>query len=92
MFNFGAIEVLEQQGLTKFPQGSASAWAAFDGSMTGASYKPVAYVGNQQVKGVNHIFIAEQTLILEKPERHIVAVKINEFEGNYTVLAIERIF
>ena len=92
MVNFGAIEVFEQLGLTKMPQKAASAWAAFDGSMTGASYKPVAYVGSQQVKGVNHVFLAEQTLILAQPERHIVAVKINEFEDNYNILAIERIF
>lgn len=60
--------------------------------MTGAAYKSIAYVGRQIVKGVNYVFLAEQTLITAQPERHIVAVKINEFEGNYTVAAIERIF
>ena len=92
MINFGGIEVIEQQGLTKMPQRAASAWSAFDGTMTGAGYKPIAYVGKQVVKGVNHIFLAEQTLITANPERHIVAVKINEFEGNHNILAIERIF
>ena len=92
MINFGGIEVIEQQGLTKMPQEAASAWSAFDGTMTGAAYKPIAYVGKQVVKGVNHVFLAEQTLITANPERHIVAVKINEFEGNHNILAIERIF
>ena len=74
------------------PQDAASAWSAFDGTMTGAAYKPVAYVGKQIAKGVNHVFLAEQTLITATPERHIVAVKINEFEDNHNILAIERIF
>lgn len=87
----GAIEVLEQQGLTKMPQDAASAWAAFDGSMTGAGYKPMAYVANQPVKGTNHVFIAEQTLILAKPVRHIVLVTINEFEGTYSTVGISQI-
>ena len=91
MMNLGAIEVVEQQGLTKMPQGAASAWSAFDGSMTGAGYKPIAYVGEQIVKGTNYVFLAEQTLILAQPERHIVAVTINEFNGNYNVVNIERI-
>jgi len=91
MLNFGAIEVVEQQGMTRMPQEAASAWSAFDGSMVGASYKPVAYVGKQVVKGTNHVFIAEQTLITATPERHIVAVTVNEFNGNYNVVNIERI-
>ena len=92
MLNFGAVEVLEQQGLTKMPQDAASAWSSFDGTMTGAGYKPISYVGKQVVKGTNYVFIAEQTLITANPERHIVAIKINEFDGNYNILAIERIF
>ena len=91
MLNFGAIEVLEQQGLTKMPQEAASAWSAFDGTMTGAGYKPIAYIGKQLVKGVNYVFLAEQTLITANPERHIVVVTINEFNGNYGVVNIERI-
>lgn len=92
MTNFGGIEVIEQQGLTKMPQKAASAWASFDGTMTGVAYKPIAYVGSQIAKDVNYVFLAEQTLITATPVRHIVAVKINEFEGNYTAACIERIF
>lgn len=88
---FGGIEVEEQQGLTKMQQQAASAWAAFDGTMVGAGYKPIAYVGSQVVKGVNYVFLAEQTLILAKPERHIVIVGINFFDGAYTLVGIERV-
>ena len=89
---FGAIEVIEQQELTTMPQEAASAWFATMTEICGATYKPIAYVGGQPVKGVNHVFIAEQTLVLAKPERHIVTVTINEFNGNYNLVSIERIF
>ena len=87
----GSYEVVEQQSLTKFEQAAASAWSSFDGLMVGAGYKPVAYVGRQIVKGVNHLFIAEQTLIMAEPERHIVFVTINEFNGSYSLVGIERL-
>lgn len=87
--NLGGIEILEQQEC-KLPQRAASAFSVVSG-LTGASYKPVAYVGTQVVKGVNHIFIAEQTLVLAQPERHIVLVTVNEFDSEYNVVGIERI-
>ena len=50
----------------------------------------MAYVGKQVVKGVNYVFLAEQTLILAEPVRHIVLIKINEFNNNYSVAGIEQ--
>lgn len=92
MFNFGGIEMQEQPGMDKMPQKAASAWSgAIDGKLVGASYKPLVYVGTQVVKGVNHIFIAEQTLVVATPERHIVLVTINEFDGNYSLVGIDRV-
>lgn len=88
---FGAVEVLEQKEMTDFPQEAASAWHGATCEYVGATYKPLLYVGGQPVKGVNHIFIAQQTLVLARPERHIVLVTINEFDGNYNVVGIERI-
>ena len=52
MFNFGAIEVLEQQGLTKFPQK-----AAFDGRLQ--TYG----LCRQSASGVNHIFLARRLFL-----------------------------
>lgn len=88
---FGEIEVLEQTELTTMPQEAASAWTGAMGEIVGNEYKPIAYIGGQPVKGVNHIFIAQQTLILAKPERHIVLITINEFDGNFNTVCIERI-
>lgn len=88
---FGEIDIIEQQGLTSMPQEAASAWHGAMGEIVGAEYVPLLYVGGQPVKGVNHVFIAQQTLILAKPERHIVLVTVNEFSSNFNLVSIERI-
>lgn len=89
----GEIEFEPFEGLTKMPQGFASAWSKAE-ETTGASYKPLMCVGKQIAKGTNYWFIAEQTLILATPEKHIVTIAINEFSGNYTPVngSIVRIF
>ena len=90
----GGITIAEQIGLTKMPQKAASAWVAIEGGIVGAGYKPLVYVGTQVVKGVNHWFIAEQTLITAEPERHIVKLAVNEFNDEYKIVphSIEVLF
>ena len=51
----------------------------------------MAYVGTQVVKGVNHVFLAEQTMMTVHFDRHIVIVTINEFDGKYCLTNIERV-
>ena len=75
----GGVTLEEFKGLEKMPQKAASAWVAVEGGFTGAGYKPLLYVGTQVTKGITHWFIAEQTLILANPERHIVKIAVNEF-------------
>ena len=77
----GRIELADFNGLAWKPtQKAASAWAAFDGAgLVGASYRPLLYCGEQVAKGTTHWFIAEQTMILAEPERHIVKLAVNEF-------------
>lgn len=83
---FGKIE-LEEFNVTKLPQKAASAWSAIETSgLVGASYKPILYLGKRVSKGVDHIFLAEETLIYAEPERHIVILAINEFEGEYKLV------
>ena len=84
---FGEIQFAKIEGLTKMPQKAASAWSAFESSgFVGAGYKPIHYVGEQPVKGTNHWFIAEQTLMTATPEKKIVTIAINEFNGAYAVI------
>ena len=86
----GGVTILEQKEMTGFPQKAASAWSVMSG-LVGAKYKPMTYVGTQVVKGVNHFFIAEQTLLTTTGDRHIVLVTINEFDGKFELTMIERI-
>ena len=83
----GAIQFEDFEGLTSMPQRAASAWSVIGmGGLVSASYKPLLYIGTQMVKGVNHWFIAEQTLVTNPPVRHIVTIAINEFNGVYAVV------
>ena len=82
----GAIQFEDFEGLKTMPQHAASAWSAVEGGLCGASFKPLLYVGKQTAKGVNHWFIAEETLITNPPVKHIVTIAINEFGGVYTIV------
>lgn len=91
----GQIELQILTDLTKVPQHVASAMAAIENSgLVGASYKPLIYGGSQPVRGTNYWFIAEQTLVTATPERHLVKLAVNEFNGEYALVnkSIERIF
>lgn len=83
---FGQIKFEEFKALEKMPQQAASAWSAFEtAGLVGASYKPILYVGQQEVKGTNYVFIAEQTLMTAGQDKHLVTIKVNEFEGEYSI-------
>ena len=92
----GQIELANFEGmeLTKLPQRAASAASVVNDGMTGASYKLLLYCGSQPVRGTNHWFLAEQTLVTATPERHLVKLAVNEFNGEYALVnkSIERIF
>lgn len=86
---FGKIELQEFEAC-KLPQAAASAWTEID-QLTGASYRPLLFVGTQITRGLNYIFIAEQTLITAKPETHLTMVVINEFNGEFEIVDIEKL-
>lgn len=83
----GAIEFNIITDMTKLPQKVASAASAIEtAELTGASYKPLMYVGTQVVRGVNYWFICEQTLVTARPEKHIVKLAVNEFQGKFELV------
>lgn len=89
---FGKIELAEFKELTSMPQKAATAWAGFEElGLVGAAYKPVLYLGSQVVKGTNHFFVAEQTLITNPPARKVVKMAINEFNGKFELAFVEDI-
>lgn len=82
----GKIEFEHFEGLTSMPQEAASAWSGVEGGLCGASFKPLLYVGKQVAKGINYWFIAEETTVTNPPDRHIVTIAINSFDGKYMVV------
>lgn len=83
---FGGFQFENFEGLTKMPQKAASAWAKVD-ELVGCSYKPLLYCGKQLVRGTNHCFIAEQTIIGITQEKRIVAIVVNEFNGDFSIVS-----
>lgn len=73
----------------KFPQKVASALA--DLKIVGAEYNPIAYVGSQEVNGVNHAILAEQVLTTGKDTRNIVMLILNEKDDQFVIAGIDRL-
>ncbi len=57
-------------------------------TLMGVGYKPVAYVGKQVVKGINHYFICEAKPIIVDPTPYPVVMCINVFEGQCSIVSI----
>lgn len=49
--------------------------------LIGVKYTPIAYLGSQLVNGINHAVLAEQELVLAKPQKNIVLIIFNEVPG-----------
>ena len=82
----GEIELNIITDMTKLPQKIASAASAIENSgLTGASYKPILFVGTQTVRGINYWFFAEQTLVTNPPVKRIVKLAVNEFQGKFRI-------
>ena len=79
------VEVIERVTLPKEIQ------TAFDKAMknfVGASYKPIAYIGSQVVKGVNHFILCQATGIYPNAKPYAAVVVINIFEEKATIAGI----
>lgn len=87
---FGKIEY-ENFVEVRLPQKAQSAWDGALGSLVGATYKPLLYIGKQQVHGTNFFFIVEQTLITNPPIRRLVKLVIHELDGEYKLASVEEI-
>ncbi|MBQ7705881.1 MAG: hypothetical protein IJT73_10755 [Selenomonadaceae bacterium] len=90
---FGKIQLVEFKEDFDERQKAASAWTALTG-LVGASYKQLKYIGTQPVNGILHWFIAEQTLIIARPERRVVKLAVLEKDGKFELVrdSIEVIF
>lgn len=81
---FGTFQ-LEQFKACELSQEAASAWSAVE-NLVGVGYKPLIYVGKQVAKGVDYVFIAEQTILSNPPVRRVINFTVNEFQGKYELV------
>ena len=66
----------------KAPQQVATAFGNILGTLFGAKYTPIAYLGDQVVNGTNHAVLAEQLVITGEDQKNIVEVVLNEKPGS----------
>ncbi len=85
MATFGSITFGEQLGsyelvnipATKLPQDAASAMAAINSSILGATYVPIWFVGKQLVNGYNYLFLCREIRSTKDRTPSIVGVVVN---------------
>jgi len=77
--------------INAMPQKVATAMGEVAEKLVGATYEPVAYLGSQQVNGINHAVIAEQTIVNASGDKNIVLMKFNEKGMQCNLYAIEPI-
>lgn len=76
---------------TGMPQKVATAFCEKFGEIVGASYTPIAYLGEQLVNGKNHAILAEQTLVVNADVCNVVLIVMNQKEENFSVVSINPI-
>lgn len=74
---FGKINLVNFSGVTEMPQEVATAWHNAFEDYVGVGYKPLLYLGDQVVNGINYYFVAEQIFQTSPPFRRIVLLAIN---------------
>ena len=81
----GSVQVVEQCEAPEMPDDAKKAWQEIYGPLVGTKHTPIAYVGPQVVRGINHVYLAERVMpYRDRVYRHITEIKINEFNGEYT--------
>ena len=60
------------------PQKVQTAFTAVTSELVGADYEPIAYLGSQQVNGINYRILALQRAVVPNAEKRIVKMIINE--------------
>lgn len=79
------------------PQKLASGWDEALGTLIGAKYDPIVYVGSQVVNGTNHMIIAKQTRMTANSDTAIVQIVLNEkaidaAKSRFSVVSIESLY
>ena len=79
------VEIIEEAKLSAEVQ---IAFLATEKQLVGVGYKPLAYIGSQVVKGVNHYLICQAKGIYPNATPYAVVICINIFENQVSVVCI----
>lgn len=72
----------------KLPENVELAFTEVIKELRGLSYKPVAYIGKQVVRGENHYILCEAKVIYPNAQPRAVVLGINIFEGKPSIACI----
>ena len=71
------------------PQKVQTAFTAVTSELVGAEYEPIAYLGSQQVNGMNYRILALMRPVTPNAEKHIVKMIIHEeIDGSVRLVSV----
>ncbi len=79
------VKIIEEE---KLPADVQAAFETAAKSLVGVSYKAVAYIGRQVVRGVNHYVVCEGRAIYPGAEPFAAVMAVNVFEGNVSIVGV----
>ena len=79
------VEIIEEAKLAPEIQ---TAFDTAEKQLIGVSYKPIAYIGSQVVRGTNHFIICQAKGLYPNARPQAVIMGINIFENNISVIGI----
>jgi len=77
--------------VNSMPEKVATAFAEITGTLKGAQYTPIAYLGSRVVNGTNHAILCEQVLTTGRDDKNVVMMIINEKSEGFTLVSIDRV-
>ena len=82
------IEVIEE---AKLDENVETAFKEAQKQLTGVTYKPVLYIGQQVVRGFNYHIACQALGNYPGAHPYAVILVVNSFGGKYTVVAVEHL-
>jgi hypothetical protein len=74
---------------TALPQKVQTAFTAVTSELVGAEYEPIAYLGSQQVNGMNYRILALMRPVTPNAEKRIVKMIIHEeIDGSVRLVSV----
>lgn len=79
------VKIIEEE---KLPADVQATFETVAKALVGVSYKAVAYIGRQVVRGVNHYIVCEARAIYPGAEPFAALLAVNVFDGKVSVVGV----